>query len=333
MKKEMRRGIVLLVAMSGLAVLPRSTRAGVPHALTQQGRLFDENDKPITGKMDVTFAIYDKESAAGGDALWKETQSISFEDGWFSVALGATNPIGNEVLNGDSRFLGIKVNTDDEMSPRAAIRSVPYAFVSDNAIGDITPMSVSIPGAGKVIDENGKWVGDVAGLMGPQGPEGPPGPPEEGSFRGSFPIINEPFEVTNLNFTGVGPTGLDLAGAMSELPPVAPNRVRLVRFRTLYGDTLSGNLCNPYESEWRLARHDQPDQVFHQWNLPGTWASADLHHMVSSPYVPNAAIEHGGCDGSWDGGSCRIYARIPPACSGAKVFVKAITLEVYDFSQ
>lgn len=176
MKRHIRVGLVMSLAVLGLGIAPRSIRASVPHTLTQQGRLFDASDKPITGKVDVTFAIYDKESAGGADAMWSETQSISFEDGWFSVALGDEQPIGGAIFTGEARWLGIKVGDDNEMMPRASIRSVPFALVADNATGDITPKSVSIPGVGKVIDENGQWVGDPAGLAGPQGPEGPMGP-------------------------------------------------------------------------------------------------------------------------------------------------------------
>jgi len=175
MKKNLHHGLVMALVVLALAVLPRVTRASVPHTLTQQGRLFDANDKPVTGKVDVTFAIYGNVAAAGADALWTEAQSITFDDGWFSVSLGEAKPIGDGVLTGEPRWLGIKVGSDEEMFPRAAIRSVPYAFVAENAIGDITPKSVGIAGVGKVIDENGKWVGDPSGLVGPMGPEGPGG--------------------------------------------------------------------------------------------------------------------------------------------------------------
>src|SRR4028119_863764 len=60
-------------------------------------------------------------------------------------------------------------------TPREEVSSVPYAFVSANATGAITPVSVSIGGK-TVIDENGRWVGEPSGLVGAQGPKGEPGP-------------------------------------------------------------------------------------------------------------------------------------------------------------
>jgi hypothetical protein len=338
MKKEIRNGLVISMLALVMGLVPHAARASVPHALTQQGRLFDTNGKPISGKVDVTFAIYDKPTAATSDALWTEPQSIQFDDGWFSVALGETKPMGDTVLNGEPRWIGIKVGMDDEMTPRAAIRSVPYALIAENATGDITPKSVSIAGIGKVIDENGKWVGDPTGLvgpegaMGPAGQQGPAGPAEDAVFRGSFPVINEPFEVTQTVFAGVGPIGLDLAGAVGEVPPAMPGRVRMIRFRTLYGDNLSGNLCNPYASEWQLARHDQPNTVFHSWTLDGTWAGGTVHRMAVSSFLPFSAINNGSCDSGFENGSCRIYARLLPACNGGIVTVRSITIEVYDFA-
>ncbi len=179
MKKQLRNGLVISMMALAMGLAPRTTRASVPHTLTQQGRLFDTDDSPVSGKVDVTFAIYDKATAATADALWTETLSIQFDNGWFSVALGEVNQMGAIVLNGEPRWLGIKVGMDDEMEPRAAIRSVPYALIAENAIGDITPKSVSIAGVGKVIDENGKWIGDPTGLVGPQGPAGSPDTPTD----------------------------------------------------------------------------------------------------------------------------------------------------------
>ena len=83
--------------------------------------------------------------------------------------------------NADSKlFLGIRVNDDLELSPRQPVLSVPYALVAENAVGDITPTSITVNGT-KVIDSTGAWVGPSAGIQGPQGVQGSPGqsgPPE-----------------------------------------------------------------------------------------------------------------------------------------------------------
>jgi hypothetical protein len=143
----------------------------LPPTITQQGRLFDAKGKAVTGIVPMTFTIY-----AGPDdhiALYSETLAVTFEDGYFSVGLGEKSSLEG-VFDGGVKYLGITVGDEDEMMPRAAIRAVPYAVVAGDAIGEIHPRSVSVHGA-VVIDENGHWVGDSTGLMGPQGPAGDKG--------------------------------------------------------------------------------------------------------------------------------------------------------------
>ncbi|HRJ43050.1 MAG: hypothetical protein KJZ86_22685 [Caldilineaceae bacterium] len=49
-------------------------------------------------------------------------------DGLFNVMLGSLTPIAQSVITGNSTlFLGITVDTDDEMSPRVQLGSVPFA--------------------------------------------------------------------------------------------------------------------------------------------------------------------------------------------------------------
>jgi hypothetical protein len=163
-------GVVALAAV----LLSPAASADVPGTLTHQGRIYDANGAPVTATIEVVFTIYEDE--AGTNELWKEARSVSLEDGYFSVALGEDTPIDGAVLDGSVRYLGVKVGSDPEMTPRAPVRSVPYALLANDVNGDITPRSISIRGIGLVIDENGQWVGDVAGLQGPAGPPGPVGP-------------------------------------------------------------------------------------------------------------------------------------------------------------
>ncbi|NUQ77012.1 MAG: collagen-like protein, partial [Polyangiaceae bacterium] len=157
------------------AMFAGGAAAEVPGTITHQGRLFDSKDEPVNGTIDVTFTIYDGPDI-NAKALWTETHSVTFENGYFSVALGEITPFGDTVFDGSVRYLGIKVSDDPEMTPRAATRSVPYALLANDVNGDINPHSVSIQGFGVVIDENGQWVGDPTGLEGPAGPVGPAGP-------------------------------------------------------------------------------------------------------------------------------------------------------------
>jgi hypothetical protein len=162
-----------LVAL-GLALTAAPADAAVPGSITHQGRLYDAESAPVKATLDVTFTIYDGPNE-GAAAVWTETHSVAFDDGYFSVELGLMKPFDAQVFDGSVRHLGIQVGGDEEMSPRAAVRSVPYALMANDVNGDIHPLSVSIQGVGVVINESGQWVGDPAGLQGPAGPQGPTG--------------------------------------------------------------------------------------------------------------------------------------------------------------
>lgn len=138
------------------------TRAAVPAALVHQGRLFDAAGQPITSAaIEVQFAIY--ATAGAATPLWKEVASVSFEDGYFSVELGVDpmNPIDSTVFSGASRYLGIAVGNDAEMTPRSPIGSIPYALVAQEVNGDIHPTSVTVSGS-QVIDASGLQLSGAA---------------------------------------------------------------------------------------------------------------------------------------------------------------------------
>src|SRR5688572_5749313 len=171
-----RRLIAVSVLALGTATgAPPLAQAADPTTMTHQGRLFDANNAPVNQTLDVVFTIYDGEDASA-KALWTETHTITFEEGFFSVALGEKEPLDGSVFDGSVRYLGIQVGTDPEMTPRAATRSVPYALLAQDVNGDITPRSVSIQGYGPVIDENGSWVGEPTGIVGATGATGATGP-------------------------------------------------------------------------------------------------------------------------------------------------------------
>ncbi|MDC0666381.1 collagen-like protein [Nannocystis radixulma] len=161
-----------LLAAAWMMPLEASALA-VPELVTHQGRLFDANGEPISGTQDLTFKIYDAE--VDGNEIWSETISIDFDEGFFSVRLGEQLVLDENVFDGSTRWLGITVGADPEMTPRAAIVSVPYAMFAGDVRGEINPTNVNIQGFGAVIDQEGKWVGDPSGLVGPAGPPGPAG--------------------------------------------------------------------------------------------------------------------------------------------------------------
>ena len=174
-----KRLLSTLLAASALT-FGAAASAAVPTTITHQGRLYDQNSAPINATIDVVFAVYDTPTAT--TPIWSEVHQVTFDEGYYSVALGSIVPFGPTVFDGSTRYFGMTVGTDPEMTPRSAIGSVPYALVAGDVNGDIHPTSVTIPGFGTVIDSSGNWVGSPTGLQGPTGPaglagaQGPAGP-------------------------------------------------------------------------------------------------------------------------------------------------------------
>jgi hypothetical protein len=156
-------------ALACLVTLTLSARA-VPNAITQQGRLYDEEGTPITDTLDFVFVIY--ADPEGDQELWTETQSVTLEDGYFSTRLGSENELSESIFSGPLRYLGIAVDGDEEMRPLSPLASVPYALMARSAEN---PEGLTVNGI-PVIDDEGQWIGDPTGLIGPAGAQGAVGP-------------------------------------------------------------------------------------------------------------------------------------------------------------
>jgi hypothetical protein len=98
------------------------------------GLLHDATGKPLSGAVDVTFALYNAE--AGGGPMWFETQTVQADElGRYTALLGAMHPDGLPVdlfASGEVRWLGIQVGLEAEQ-PRVLLVSVPYALKAGDA--------------------------------------------------------------------------------------------------------------------------------------------------------------------------------------------------------
>jgi len=131
----------LLIIITGLAlilsILPSTAYTAIPQKINYQGYLTDPQGIPIGDTVSIAFSIYSQ--ASGGMALWTETRSVTLTDGLFSVDLGNSTPI---TLPFDTQYyLGVRIGSDSEMTPRQPMTSVGYAFrakeaysVKDNAV-------------------------------------------------------------------------------------------------------------------------------------------------------------------------------------------------------
>jgi hypothetical protein len=128
----MRSAKILLACMVAISVFSTLAYAEVPRMINYQGKITTPQGALISDTFSMVFSIY--ADSTGGIPLWTETQpSVKVEFGVFSVLLGSINPIPATVFDGNTRYLGLKVGIDNEMTPRKAIVSVGYAYHSGTA--------------------------------------------------------------------------------------------------------------------------------------------------------------------------------------------------------
>ena len=131
----MRRLILTFLTLAALltSVAPVSA---IPNLIPYQGRLTDAAGNPLNGAQSVVFAMYNV--ATAGAALYTETQSVTVVNGLFSVNIGSVTPLPATLWTQSALFLGIKVGTDAEMTPRQTMGAVAFAeraATSEDAVG------------------------------------------------------------------------------------------------------------------------------------------------------------------------------------------------------
>lgn len=103
--------------------------ATVPQLINFQGRLTDSLGNPVSdGSYSLRFRIYDDSLA--GNVLWEETDPVQITKGLFTVLLGSTASIPDSTFYSANRWLGIKIGSNSEITPRQRLGSVGYSFQS-----------------------------------------------------------------------------------------------------------------------------------------------------------------------------------------------------------
>ena len=113
----------------GIFLLAVTALAAPPTLMNFQGILTDGSGSPLPSvSKSVDFTIYDG-PGSGANAVWgPETRTVNTDaNGRFSIILGQLSPITESVFSGSERYLGIKVEADSEIVPRARITTAGYA--------------------------------------------------------------------------------------------------------------------------------------------------------------------------------------------------------------
>jgi hypothetical protein len=112
----MKRFLTMLVAIITMIAMSASVHAV---RLAYQGQLSDGAGDPVAdGLYLMQFRMYSE--AGGGTELWdSDYRTIQVTDGLFAYTLGDTVDVPAETFqNWSDVYLGIKVGTDPEMTPR-----------------------------------------------------------------------------------------------------------------------------------------------------------------------------------------------------------------------
>ncbi|MBI5215127.1 MAG: tail fiber domain-containing protein [Ignavibacteriae bacterium] len=142
----MYRLVIFLISLSCLIAIVGLTVAQAQNVTTSvQGVLRDPQGRSVDdGTYELLFKLYTQ--AAGGTALWQETQSnVSVSHGVFSVKLGAINPISNLSAT-QTYYLGVTAPGAGELLPRVELTKTFAA----NTAASVTGLTNVVPSDGNV---------------------------------------------------------------------------------------------------------------------------------------------------------------------------------------
>jgi len=195
-------GLTLLIVFSAWYG-PMEVKAGVPDKMNFQGRLTDNQGRPVAdGQYSLTFQLFG--SSGGSDAKWvPETQNVNVSRGLFSALLGkSVSGLEAAFQNNDALFLQVKVGSEI-LSPRLEVASPGYAFRSSAT--DALPRGTIIMWSGSVAQIPSGWA-----LC-----DGKNGTPD---LRGRF-IVG--YDAADSDYAAIGSTGGEKKHTLTkeELPP------------------------------------------------------------------------------------------------------------------
>lgn len=115
------------------ALMPIAASAAAPRTISYQGYLTDASGNPTSGSPVMVFSLYTVPT--GGTNVWQELQtSIVVTNGMFNVQLGSSTALPANFQFDQQYYLGVKVGSDPEMTPRQALSSVASAITAETAL-------------------------------------------------------------------------------------------------------------------------------------------------------------------------------------------------------
>lgn len=130
MKKQLLIHLILVLVLGlGLGggkvlaqtTLPQEIKLATTIDIPIQGRLLTAGGVPVDGELEVGFRLYS--AASAGTLYCEDYHAITVADGLYSTTITC----GRQYLDGRDLYLAVKIEGDDEMTPRQKILPVAYA--------------------------------------------------------------------------------------------------------------------------------------------------------------------------------------------------------------
>jgi trimeric autotransporter adhesin len=133
--------IMVAVVMFCLYIMAEGANGSVPERINYQGYLTDKNGNPINAGVTITVSIYTVPT--GGTPLWTEQHIVVPDSGVYNLVLGSMEPLYLDYSLHDLFYLGVKVGSDAEMTPRQEVTSVGSAHTAWTALNLVCTSCVS----------------------------------------------------------------------------------------------------------------------------------------------------------------------------------------------
>jgi hypothetical protein len=116
----------ILIATLLLLLAPASALAQVPGYFPVQAFLTDAQGVPVDGSVELEFNIYD--DPTNGTVLFTETQTVQANAGALTAYLGSNEDLDLSIFSDhQDLFLGVTIESGDELAPRQRLATVPFA--------------------------------------------------------------------------------------------------------------------------------------------------------------------------------------------------------------
>jgi len=140
----MKKTITTMFALAAALTISTGALAVVPDMIPVQGVLADADEAPVDALVDMTFTLYDAETA--GTVLWSDTfLDVDVDMGFFTVYLGGNTALDfSTLLTNDEIWMGVTVESDPEMT-RVPFYTVPFAIEAQvcERVGSLTESDIN----------------------------------------------------------------------------------------------------------------------------------------------------------------------------------------------